>query len=91
MADIVDRLKKPRETYDCGNGTMIQAGECYGCYDKDRADAADEIERLQAAGEALIAAVERQLAMHGKGIEPSERVREAIDGFRGHQQTADKP
>lgn len=32
--DIVEQLRKPRDT---ANG--IQVGECYGCYDKQRAEA----------------------------------------------------
>ena len=47
----------------------------------DRATA--EIDRLRAAGENLISAIEKQLAAHGKGIEKSERVSEAISKFRG--------
>lgn len=41
-----------------------------------------ENERLREAGDELIAAIERQLAMHGKGIEPSDRVKDAIANFR---------
>ncbi len=44
MMDILEQLKKPRETV---NGLPV--GECYGCYDVQRADAAAEIERLRAA------------------------------------------
>jgi len=39
-------------------------------------------DRLRRDGEELIAAIERQLSMHGKGIEPSDRVKEAIAKFR---------
>lgn len=45
---LLEELRKPREI---ANG--LQVGECYGCYDKQRAQAADEIERLTAEIERL--------------------------------------
>lgn len=38
---LVERLRKPREMQG-----GLPVGECYGCYDLERKEAADEIERL---------------------------------------------
>lgn len=47
--DLVDRLRKPRAMM---NGLPV--GECYGCYDAERTDAAVEIGRLRAALQSIV-------------------------------------
>lgn len=88
--DILTELRKPRETYDAGNGTQIQCGECYGCYDKQRALAADQIEAMRNLVSDLIDLLEELPANHPSQITRKKILLGQADIYGAYQPTVTK-
>lgn len=79
---LLDELRKPREI---ANG--LQVGECYGCYDKQRAQAADEIERLTAENERVLAILHQiNLRAAPSTIDPAVALQSIRDWCLNQQQ-----